>query len=98
MKKDNFVLQLILHIFILLCCIVLSVMCYIKINVCSGIIWTITSTIWSYNIGYHICKRKNQDYIDFLEFMAYNYLSIIKQGELNAKSKQDNKGTEHKGE
>ena len=44
------------------------------------------------------CEIAKNEYISFLEFLSYTQFCIIKKGELNAKSEQDNKGTEHKGE
>ena len=97
-NKQN-ILTISLKIFIIVCSTVLSALCYSKISIFSGVCWTITAIIWSMNLENQITHNRNREYTNFLEFTLYNCMCVIKkqEGELNAKSKQDNKGTEHKG-
>lgn len=99
MKKNDHLLKISLKTFIIVCCIILSALCYSKISIFSGVCWTITAIIWGMNLENQITHNRNREYTDFLEFTLYNCMCVIKkqEGELNAKSKQDNKGAEHKG-
>ena len=100
MKKSHYLLKMLLKILIIVCCIVLSALCYCKVSIFSGVCWTITAIVWGMSLENQITHYKNRKYTDFLEFTLYNCMLVIKkqEGELNAKSEQDNKGTEHKGE
>ena len=97
MKKE-YLIKTILNIFIIIGCIVVSALCYSKVSILSGVLWTITAIIWSMTLENEITKRKNKEYIDFLEFNLYNCLCIlrIQEGELNAEQEQDNGSKEHK--
>ena len=99
MKKNDYLLKISLKAFIIVCCIILSALCYSKISIFSGVCWTITAIIWGMNLENQITHNRNSEYTNFLEFTLYNCMCVIKkqEGELNAKPKQDNKGAEHKG-
>ena len=99
-KNDYYLLKLLLKVFIIVCSTVLSALCYSKVSILSGVCWTITAIIWGMNLENQITHNINREYTHFLEFALYNCMCVIKkqEGELNAKSKQDNKGAEHKGE
>ena len=100
MKNKQNILTISLKIFIIVCSIVLSALCYCKVSIFSGVCWTITAIVWGMSLENQITHYQNRKYTDFLEFALYNCMLIIKkqEGELNAKSEQDNKGAEHKGE
>lgn len=100
MKDKGYVLRVILKAIIVLCSIILSAILYAKVSLWSGLAWTITAVIWGMILENEIVKGQKQDYINFLEFIAYNYFCIMKnkEGELNAKSMQIDESKKHKGE